>query len=383
MTKNTSSPDKSSIQGTKKSSSQKERRFQYDDRRYIDRGQMYVLQISQAILTQGVKELNCGKVGRPFVFSNTCFAAAFLFRNATNIRYRQLQGLAETIVGRENALTYSAFQKRMTRLGCTFKQKGSGNTAAAWFSDGRTKTEISLFAFDAIGLKPTNRGDWMTEKWGTRRGFIKLHVGVDARTKKIYAVVITDDKCGDSPQFEELAEQAFANAEKSSNVNTPADPMIAADGAYDTRKIRRYCSEKGIAQQIPVRINFSGNSGGCVSRKEAGFIQLGGFDHIDKKTEHEFADLTRLQKRERQKMWQKESGYNDRWSVEIAFSTFKRMFGECTNARKWENVKTEIYGKVCLYNHMFDMAIEGGYDTPRIVYLPRKPPSKTARLEER
>ena len=46
-------------------------------------------------------------------------------------------------------------------------------------------------------------------------GFIKLHVGVDARTKKIYAVAITDDKCGDSPQFEELVEQAFANAEES------------------------------------------------------------------------------------------------------------------------------------------------------------------------
>ena len=226
----------------------------------------------------------------------------------------------------------------------------------------------------------------MTEKWGTRRGFIKLHVGVDARTKKIYAVVITDDKCGDSPQFEEPAEpaeQAFANAEKSSSVNTPADPMIAADGAYDTRKIRRYCSEKGIAPQIPIRINFSGNSGGCASRKEAGFMQLGGFDHIDKKTEHEFADLTRQQKRERQKVWRKESGYNDRWSVEIAFSTFKRIFGECMNTRKWENVKMEIYGKVCLYNHMIDMAIEGGYGTPRIVYLPGKPSSKTARREER
>ena len=73
------------------------------------------------------------------------------------------------------------------------------------------ENRVSLFAFDSTGLKPTNRGDWMTEKWGTRRGFIKLHVGVDTRTKKIYAVVITDDKCGDSPQFEELVGQAFAN----------------------------------------------------------------------------------------------------------------------------------------------------------------------------
>ena len=38
------------------------------------------------------------------------------------------------------------------------------------------------------------------------------------------------------------------------------------------------------------------------------------------------------------------AGYND--PVEIAFSTFmKGPPCECMNARKWENVKTEIYGK--------------------------------------
>ena len=221
----------------------------------------------------------------------------------------------------------------------------------------------------------------MTEKWGTRRGFIKLHVGVDTKTKKIYAVVITDDKCGDTPQFEGLVEQAFANAEKSSNVSTPADARIAADGAYDTRKIRGYCNENGICPQIPTGINFSGNAGGCVPCKEVGFMQLGSFDHIDKKTEHEFADLTRQQKKERQKTWRKESGYDDRWSVEIAFSTFKRIFGKCTSAQKWENVKTEIYGKACLYNHMIDTAIESGYGAPKTVYLPEKLPPKTARQE--
>ena len=47
---------------------------------------------------------------------------------------------------------------------------------------------------------------------------------------------------------------------------------------------------------IPVRIDFAGNANGCMPRKEAGFRQLGGFDHIDKKTEHGFADLTREQK---------------------------------------------------------------------------------------
>ena len=377
MTENTPSPDKTGTHDAKKSFKSEECRFQYDDRKYIDRGQLWMLQINSEILTQGVEKLNCGKVGRPYVFSNACFAAAFLFRNATGIRYRQLQGVAEAVVGRENAPTYSVFQKRITKLGCTFADKGKDGTASVWFSDGGTKAEIKLFAFDSTGLKPTNRGDWMTKKWGTRRGFIKLHVGVDARTKKIYAVAITDDKCGDSPQFEGLVEQALANAEKSPNADTSADTAAAGDGAYDTRKIRRYCDEHGIPPLIPIRIDFAGKANGCMPRKEAGFRQLGGMDCMDHVAAYKFAGLTREQKMEFQKAWRRESGYNERWSVEIAFSTFKRVLGECISARKWENVKAEIYGKVQLYNQMIDTAIDNGYGTPKIVHVYKSGP-KTA-----
>ena len=100
-------------------------------------------------------------------------------------------------------------------------------------------------------------------------------------------------------------------------------------------------------------------------------------DHIDKTAEREFAGLSREQKREFQKAWREESGYNQRWSAEITFSTFKRVLGECISARKWENVKAEIYGKVQLYNQMIDTAIDNGYGTPRIVQVYR-PESRTA-----
>ena len=223
----------------------------------------------------------------------------------------------------------------------------------------------------------------MATKWGVRRGFIKLYVGADTQTKKIYAVVITDEKCEDSPQFEELVEQAFANAEKAPNAVTSADTAVAADGAYDTKKIHRYCDDHEICPLIPIRIDFAGNANGCMPRKKEGFRHLAGVEHIDRDAERMFADLTRDQKRKCQKEWRKESGYNDRWSVETAFSTFKRVLGECVHARKWENVKTEIYGKVSLYNHMIDTAIESGYGTPRIVYLPEKPPPKMVRRDER
>ena len=74
MTKNTPSPDKPHTCGTKKSSSSKERRFQHDDLRYIDRGQLYVLQISAEILAQELEDINCGKIGHPFAFSNRSYA---------------------------------------------------------------------------------------------------------------------------------------------------------------------------------------------------------------------------------------------------------------------------------------------------------------------
>ncbi len=112
MTKNTSSPDKLGKHGTKKSYSSNECRLQYDNRKYIDRGKLFMLQINEELMVQGLDKMNCGKVGHPFTFSDACVAAAVLFRNATGIPYRQLEGVAEAIVGKENAPTYSAFQKR-------------------------------------------------------------------------------------------------------------------------------------------------------------------------------------------------------------------------------------------------------------------------------
>ena len=104
---------------------------------------------------------------------------------------------------------------------------------------------------------------------------------------------------------------------------------------------------------------------------------------MDKDAERMFADLARRQKRERQREWREESGYNDRWSVETAFSTFKCVLGECANAQKWRNTKAKIYGKACLYNHMIDTTTDNGCGTPRIVYRSERLSSQTTRQEGR
>ena len=53
--------------------------------------------------------------------------------------------------------------------------------------------------------------------------------------------------------------------------------------------------------------------------------------------------------------WVELVGYGRRWAVETAYSTFKRLFGECSLARSFENIVRELVGKVALYNMMVNM----------------------------
>jgi len=51
---------------------------------------------------------------------------------------------------------------------------------------------------DSSGIKLTNRGEWMRHKWQKhRKGFLKIHVGVDVKTKQVLALKVTDEHSHD------------------------------------------------------------------------------------------------------------------------------------------------------------------------------------------
>ena len=326
-------------------------KIKYDDRRYISRGKFYVLHLDDDIMSEGVEQLNDGKVGHPFVYSDVCFMVTALFRNTVGTGYRQLQGIIEDMLGKEKSPNFSAIWKRINKTSL------EDNNGKSWFSDGKTKTEIVFLAGDSTGLKPTSRGDWMGEKWDLRRGFIKMHIMVDSRTKKIYAVSITDEKSGDAPEFERLLSEALHNIENSSNVKKSEELLVGADGAYDTNDNFKECEKKNVIPIIPVRKNFSPKTKGNKLRKEQGLLQLG---HCEMNAENikMFDGLTEQQRKENQKQWKKDIGYGRRWTVEIAISTFKRILGENVSARVWCNVVREIKFKVMIYNLMIDAVLE-------------------------
>ncbi len=323
----------------------------YDDRRYISRGKFYVLHLDDSIMNQGVEQLNENKVGHPFVYSDGCFMIMALFKNTVGPAYRQLQGIVEEILGKENSPNFSAIWKRISKISL------DDANGKSWFSDGKTKTEIVFLSGDPTGLKPTSRGDWMGQKWDVKRGFIKMHIMVDSDTKKIYAVSITDEKSGDAPEFKRLLSEALSNIESSSNVTPSEELLVGCDGAYDTNDNFEKCEKQNATPVIPVRKNFPPHTKGNKLGKEQGLIQLGNY-HTNPENVKMFDKLTEEQKKENQKKWKKDIGYGNRWAVGIAISTFKRVFGENISARVWCNVIREIRFKVMIYNLMIDDALE-------------------------
>ncbi len=280
-------------------------KIKYDDQRYISRGKFYVLHLDSEIMLKGVDELNDGKVGHPFVYSDACFMAVALFRNTIGIPYRQLQGIIEDCLGKEDTPNFSAIYKRINKI--TLEE----SNGKSWFADGKTKTEIVFLAGDSTGLKPTSRGDWMGAKWNIRRGFIKMHIMIDAKTKKIYAVSVTDDSHGDAPEFKKLLSEAIQNIENSSNVEFSDDISVGADGAYDSNENFEECKKQNVIPVIPIRKNFSGKANGSIVRKEQGFLQLGNCK-INRKNVKMFNQLTEEKKLENQKQWKIDVGYGRR-----------------------------------------------------------------------
>ena len=52
-----------------------------------------------------------------------------------------------------------------------------------------------IIAVDSTGIKVTNRGQWMHDKWNAqnkKKGYLKIHVAVNIKTKEILASEITD-----------------------------------------------------------------------------------------------------------------------------------------------------------------------------------------------
>jgi hypothetical protein len=158
----------------------------------------------------------------------------------------------------------------------------------------------------------------MWHKWHVKRGYLKIHVAVDIKKKKIVSLEVTSEEVHDSKMLKKMVD----NASKNNVVK-----RVFADGTYDSKTNFQYLHDNGIKAAIKVRKNSSSKAMGCYPRKIAVLQQLKDFDK-----------------------WKDSVSYGYRWMAETVFSSIKRMFGEYVSARKFPNMAKELILKASLYN---------------------------------
>ncbi len=103
------------------------------------------------------------------------------------------------------------------------------------------------------------------------------------------------------------------------------------DGAYDSGYVFDALEAMGVEAVIKPRRNSVADMSSARGRAVDEFLDMG------------------------YEVWACEKGYGDRWMVETAYSTFKRLFGECSLSRTLENIAHELVAKVALYNQLVNM----------------------------
>ena len=155
-----------------------------------------------------------------------------------------------------------------------------------------------------------------------KRGYLKIHIAVDIKRKRILSLDVTSEQVHDSQVLPVLIEDITIKQNK-------VVENAIMDGAYDNNNNFQYLSFRGINPAIKVRKNSR-----C------------------KKTNHYLRNKTvKMQKKNNLQQWKDSVSYGQRWIVETVFSCIKRMFGrEYVTAIRFENMMKEIVLKASLYN---------------------------------
>ncbi|WP_052322780.1 IS5-like element ISMeco1 family transposase [Methanocella conradii] len=280
----------------------------------VRRGELYLSLDFLERWGEEVRKMNEGKRGRPFRFPEAFVEWMALLHVWFFMPFRQMEGFLRALSQHAplEPADYTTLFKRIKGL----KLDLSSTIVAG--SD-------VVIAVDSTGIRVTNRGEWMREKWNNHRGWIKVHLSVDVESKQILGLEITNEEVGDADMFPSLLEQSKANSK--------GVIKVLADGAYDDRHAFNLLKKGGIESGIKTRSNASTKSHGSLYR----------------------AQCVRERQNLGYKEWSKKKGYGKRWGVEGVISVVKRIFGETVRAASIQGMYREMRTKLLAYNILLNM----------------------------
>ena len=243
-----------------------------------------------------LSQMNEGKVGEPYDYPDSFMQLLGYMRAYFHLPYRQTQGVVIAHASKKvpGIPDYSTISRRINKLEIKINER-LGNDI--------------VIALDSTGIKVANRGEWIRHKWHVRKGYLKIHVAVDIKRKRILSLEVTSEEVHDGRILKKLVD----NASENNNLKG-----ILADGMYDSNNNFRYLSKNHIKPGIKTRSNSKVKSTNCHARNMSVVKQQANF-----------------------KRWKRSVSYGHRWMAETVFSSIKRMFGEHVTARKFSNMVKE------------------------------------------
>jgi Transposase DDE domain len=263
---------------------------------------------------QWYSEGTTGKRGASPLFSDKAIQCCLMLKGLFGVALRQVTGLIESLFLLMNidwiVPDYSTLSRRQGKLQVEIPYQGnaSGN--------------LHLLV-DSTGIKMLGEGEWKAQKHGReyKRQWRKLHIGIDAETLEVRAVVVTTSSIGDAPILPDLLAQIPANE---------ALLSVTADGAYDTRGCHEAIASRGADAIIPTRKNakkWKENSLGAKARNAI------------------FYATQRLGR----SVWKKWSHYHRRSLVETKMRCIKRL-GENMMSRCFARQVAELHIRMAILN---------------------------------
>jgi hypothetical protein len=252
------------------------------------------------------------KVGRPFKFSDHAIETLLILRFIYHLPLRQLQGFAISLMAMLKIDLeiphFTCIGKRMQKMHSLTYLK---------------KKKVTDVVFDTTGIRVFESGEWKKERYGNKRKWKKVHVGIDLKTKEIVYSKATDSHAHDLSLMDELF--GIMNRRKG---------KFLIDGIGDTHQLYDKCRRHNKDLLTPPREGADWRKG-CNERKTAVKLNLllGG-DKIARS------------------IWSKLTGYNQRSHIEGLFSRWKRMLGETLRSKLDQTISAEVYIKSIILNKM-------------------------------
>ncbi|MEA3430158.1 MAG: IS5 family transposase [Nanoarchaeota archaeon] len=276
--------------------------------RLIKRGEYYLNPRFLETWIDEIKELNHCKVGQPFMYPTSMIEFLAILK-AKSFDYRSLEGILKALskrLGNFPVMSYSQIRRRIKQLKFTFKPKSNHLITGS----------------DGTGMKVSNRGEWIRQKWQVRRGWVKVVILGDVKGN------IVDIRIGNEELDENKAHRGMLRA------NARSIDKNLGDGLYDAKDNFRLYEKLKIEPGLKIRSNASTKAKGCMARKK----------EVIKYKEQGY------------KQWAQNVNYGLRWpSTEGIFSAVKTIFGETLSCHKKRNLYHEAKMKFWAYQTIKDV----------------------------